>query len=298
MKAVFFASIFVPIALLPISLTSIHSSLKSSPKIDKFSINELKVAQRPHSVYEGDWPRLVKEITIGIGTPSGTGSGVIIGKKGQTYTALTSRHVIPSFNKNDEYEVYSPYSKQYYIIENVDYPSSDDVDIIVIQFKSSDQLKLAVINDFYNQKSFLPIPTTSVAKNWNVESDGVRGGGISMPTKSVTVPIFRFTEAALLERAIGNQNGYELLYQASTVPGMSGGPLVGWRNTPCGGFGYFSLMAIHGRSEGYDQGGGRSGISLAVPVDLISPYLKNNAQRYGISVTPSATQDLARQNYC
>jgi hypothetical protein len=125
-----------------------------------------------------------------------------------------------------------------------------------------------------------------------------------MPTKAVTVALFRFTEAALLERAAGNQNGYEFLYQASTVPGMSGGPLVGWRAVNCHDDdstlppqGYFSLLAIHG-SEGYDQGGGRSGISLGVPIDLISEYLKINAEKFWVPTSPSETEKVAIQNYC
>lgn len=58
-----------------------------------------------------DWSSIIQDFVVGIGTPSGSGSGVIIGRKGNTYTLLTAKHVIPSFNKNDSYEIYSPKTK-------------------------------------------------------------------------------------------------------------------------------------------------------------------------------------------
>lgn len=78
---------------------------------------------------------------------------------------------------------------------------------------------------------------------------------------------------------------------------MSGGPIVGWRFAcfaiPNGpkkgkfvGAGYFSLIAIHSRSEEYHSGG-RSGLSMAVPVDLIKDYLDANSKRLGIPVAGS-----------
>lgn len=248
-----------------------------------------------------DWAAIVREFTIGIGTPSGTGSGVVIGRKGKIYTALTARHVMPSFNKKDEYEVYSPTTGKFYKVSGALYPDKKDIDIMIVQFESADNISIAVINEFYKDPTL--VQPNSVARSWKVGVDGVRGGGISMPTKAVTVPIFRYTESALLERAVGNLNGYELLYEASTVPGMSGGPLVGWRALECAGSsyspqGYFSLIAIHGRSEGYDQGGGRSGISLGVPVDLISGFLRKHAVSLGIPTSASASKELALSNYC
>ena len=116
-----------------------------------------------------------------------------------------------------------------------------------------------------------------------------------MPSGAVTVPILRYTEFALQERAEGNLNGYEMIYQASTVPGMSGGPIIGYRgmnavkvsSLPFGEVLPIGLIAIHGRSEDY-VGGGRSGMSLAVPVDLdiIEPvatdhFLRQHWRRLG-----------------
>lgn len=260
----------------------------------------LEQANKSH-LRRADWGGLTKDLTIGILTPSGSGSGVVIGRNKDLYTAITARHVIPSFNINDNYEIYSLKTGKFHKITDVSYPPNKDVDIMLVQFKSKAHFDIAVINAFYDYSSGWRTHSPS-GTAW-VTGDGVRGGGISMPTKSVTVPIFRFTEAALLERANGNLNGYELLYQASTVPGMSGGPLLIGREVPCNGEedpldGYFSLVAIHGRSEGYDQGAGRSGISLGVPVDLIASYLKQNSIKYGIPVSHAETLSLAQRNYC
>ena len=275
-----------------------HTGLKTEPYQNKnLAFNNGSTSK----LKSADWSSIIQDFVVGIGTPSGSGSGVIIGRKGNTYTLLTAKHVIASFNKNDSYEIYSPKTKKYYDVIGVSYPPNKGLDIMMVQFKSNDQLTIAVINEFY--KNPFVLQQSNVSKAWKVAIDGVRGGGISMPTKAVTIPIFRFIEAALLERAVGNRNGYEFLYQASTVPGMSGGPLVGWRAVNCGNSnfppqGYFSLLAIHGRSEGYDQGGGRSGISLGVPIDLISEYLKINSKKFGIPVSPSETEKVAVQNYC
>ena len=62
---------------------------------------------------------------------------------------------------------------------------------------------------------------------------------------------------------------------------MSGGPLVGYRDVNMGYVLPVGLIAIHGRSEEYISGG-RSGMSLAVPIDLAKDYLTKNADNSGI----------------
>ena len=106
----------------------------------------------------------------------------------------------------------------------------------------------------------------------------------------------------MLGRAKGNQNGYEAIYLAtSTVPGMSGGPIIGARVcaqrnpkyfTPSktGGFGwsdsgaYPGVIGMHGMSEEYLDTGGRSGTSLGIPLDLIVDFLGENADSFGVLV--------------
>ena len=252
-------------------------------------------------------PKILKQITIGIETAAGQGSGVVIGRKGNVYTAITARHVLPELNPNETVEVYSLQTKKYYRVVSSSYPAKDKYDIMLLRFQSNDELPLAVINAFYKSPKGIgqnSTPPWQIIEGFNVESDGIRGGGVSMPSKSVSVPIFRKISAVLLDRARGNKDGYEVLYEASTVPGMSGGPIVGWREaclTQNEGFysttpSYFSLIAIHGRSEAY--GAGRSGMSLGVPIDLISDYLSKNSSKYGIPIKDSELRALVNKQYC
>ena len=97
------------------------------------------------------------------------------------------------------------------------------------------------------------------------------------------------------------KNGYEAIYLAtSTVPGMSGGPIIGSRvcaqenpeyytpNSWGGGWSdsgaYPGVIGLHGMSEEYSNSGGRSGTSLGIPLDLVVDFLGENADSYGVLV--------------
>ena len=128
-------------------------------------------------------------------------------------------------------------------------------------------------------------------KTWKIQGPPVVAG-ISLPTGAIQVPLFRISTAEMQSRANGNQNGYEAIYAAtSTVPGMSGGGVFGARLCPnfshngrSSWGAYPGLIAIHGMSEGYGDGQGRSGVSLGVPIDLAISYLGDNAKALGIPI--------------
>jgi len=241
---------------------------------------------------------IMKSITVGILTPSGAGSGVVIGKKGDVYSILTSKHVLSGLAGGDGLEVYSPVTKKYYPVKDKQFFNSSSADIALVRFESRDELKIAIINFFYSAKSMLLASGIEpLGKLWGVDTAGGRGAGISMPTKAITVPVLRYTEFSLQERAVGNRDGYEFIYQASTVPGMSGGPITGYRKFEDSSVGAIGLIAIHGRSEEYASGG-RSGTSLAVPIDLVSGYLRANSVMFGIPATDSEIGNILKSQYC
>ncbi len=256
----------------------------------------------PNSFARLEPRELLKNVIVGIETPASSGTGTIIGKKGNVYTILTARHVIPSINEGDEYYAYSLKSKKRYRITSVEAPLGEKADIAIATFTAPEDLNLNIISYFYTKPSGIGIPGSTMAKprsgvmkQWKIDTTGGRGAGISMPSGAVTVPIYRFTEFIIQERAYGNKDGYELLYAASTVPGMSGGPIAGYRRF-CNGLGV-ALVAIHGRSEKYHSGG-RSGLSLGVPVDLIKDYLADNSDRLGIPVTKKDIETTINTQYC
>ena len=240
--------------------------------------------------------RILKSVTIGIDTPAGSGSGVVIGNNGNVWTALTAKHVYKGSNPS-EIEVYSPITKQYYEVLSTTNITQEDIDLGLIKFKANDDLDMAILN--FNLVTKPALQQRPMGKQWGVTFDGAVSAGVSMPSGAVTVPVLRYTTFNLQERAEGNLNGYELLYQASTVPGMSGGPLLGYRElkfpeTTLA----IGLIAIHGRSEEYISGG-RSGMSLAVPIDLAKDYLTKNADDLGIPRGEySKLEKLLRKQYC
>ena len=252
--------------------------------------------REPNSFARLEPREVLKNVIVGIETPASSGTGTIIGKKGNVYTILTAQHVIPSIKEGDEYYAYSMKSKKRYRITSVEAPLGKKADIAVATFTAPEDLNLNIISYLYTNTRGIGFPARSgVMEQWKMDSTGGRGAGISMPSGAVTVPIYRFTEFIIQERAYGNKDGYELLYAASTVPGMSGGPIAGYRDL-CNGSGV-ALLAIHGRSEKYHSGG-RSGLSLGVPVDLIKDYLADNSERLGIPVTQEEIQKTINSQYC
>lgn len=260
----------------------------------------------------GNWPivecrpggcedALYKRQIAVIEGPGDVGTATIIGRTGNVYTFLTSEHAIPVKSRSSEYAIYSPVKKKRYPLLSVEWPMSKNVDIAVGTFRAppGDSFNISLINAM-----------TCVSKDgdleasWCVKSKGGRIGGYSKPSEAISIPMFRYNEFALKDRAWGNRDGYEFTYESATFPGMSGSPIFGETGTSfyssCSGL-YYGLIAIHGRSEGYETNGqsqGRSGVSLGVPVDLIREYLLSNAKRLGIPSAIDEVTSLVRSQYC
>ena len=273
----------------------------SSSSIAQVSMQEAKFNVVDNAAYCDSEcaKKILQYSTIAIDTPGSSGSGVIIGIADEIYTAVTAAHVVQGFTPKEELYAVSYPTKKRYRITSVEFPSKGKHDIAIIRFKAQESLYIQPINFF-----FVAPPSEGLERtSWGIDGDGARASGISLPSGAVTVPIFRFNEFSTQVRAEGNKDGYEFIYNASTVPGMSGGPIVGWRETCFDkkiGYkaaGYFSLFAIHGRSEGYAEGG-RSGLSLGVPLDLIKDELKLKATAYGIPSNDQEVNDVTRKQYC
>ena len=256
-----------------------------------------------------------ESITIGIETPVSGGSGFLFGKKDDEYFFLTAGHVAISDPTKEEYWVYAlneGFTKKYRVNSFKKPKEFIGKDIVIGSFKTKDLLKLALIFPI-DREEFVPSPPQlpfytfdkigiyndrSFDKNWEIQGPPLVAG-VSVPTKSITVPLFRYAAIEMQKRAKGNQNGYEAIYSASsTVPGMSGGPVVGAR--ACAqrnpeyyksneyGFGwsasgaYPGVIAMHGMSEEYSNSGARSGTSLGIPLDLVVDYLGENADSFGL----------------
>lgn len=116
--------------------------------------------------------------------------------------------------------------------------------------------------------------------------------GFSLPTQAISERVLRISEAVPQNVLNKNNNGYNLIYEStSTVPGMSGGPVLASRlcpkvNSDFGSGAYAGIIGIHGQSEEYGSTGARSGVSLAIPISspTVIDYLTSNSQILGIPV--------------
>jgi len=255
---------------------------------------------------------VLKNSTVPVAGPSGEGTAVIIGKKDDYYYLLTASHVVGSA-EGDQSEVLLP-GNNYEAVQVIKSFPGKDLSLAKF-FSKSINLNPIPINDFLPY----PAPNTpesegvvNLRSSVNTVTNKAMVAGYSLPTKAVSVRVFRVVDSEVVDRIEGNKDGYDLLYQSSTIPGMSGGAVVGFRDCTNrgeyahGGFAlgispgnvFPTLIAIHGRSEDY-QGQGRSGISLGVPIgNDIATYLRNNATDLGILRGEAKLRDHINKHYC
>lgn len=128
--------------------------------------------------------------------------------------------------------------------------------------------------------------------------------GYSLPTRAISERVLRISAAIPQNLLNRNKDGYNLIYESSsTVPGMSGGPVLAARLCPMniderqrvGQGAYAGIIGIHGQSEEYSNTGARSGISLAIPISnpVVIDYLTSNSKILGIPAGRTYT-DVAK----
>ena len=161
---------------------------------------------------------IAKPITVMIGGLDGKGSGVIIAKNGNTYTVLTANHVV----KKAGYGIYEliTHDGQKYPMESAQ--TLGKLDLALVRFTSSKNYPLAKIAD-----------SRTVKEGATVYYAGFPAETTNQPRN------YRFIRADITGRS-QNQEGYELSYNGSALPGMSGGPVLNEEGL---------LIAIHGKAE-------------------------------------------------
>jgi hypothetical protein len=162
---------------------------------------------------------IAKPITVMIGGLDGKGSGVIVAKNGNTYTVLTANHVV----KKAGYGIYEliTHDGQKYQMENKA-QIVGKLDLALVRFTSSKNYPIAKIAD-----------SRTVKEGATVYYAGFPAETTNQPRN------YRFIRADITGRS-QNQEGYELSYNGSALPGMSGGPVLNEEGL---------LIAIHGKAE-------------------------------------------------
>ncbi|WP_299402429.1 tetratricopeptide repeat-containing serine protease family protein [Acaryochloris sp. IP29b_bin.148] len=165
--------------------------------------------------------KLAKSVTVRISSPAGIGSGVIVQREGNTYSVATAAHVV---DRPNTYEIQTP-DQQVHTIKTSGIQTLQDVDLAVVQFNSN--------------------KTYAVAKMGNAnqapEGTSIYVAGFPAQTLALTESIYNFTEGKVTANATQPlADGYALVYSNSTLPGMSGGPVLDDQGR---------LIAIHGRAD-------------------------------------------------
>jgi tetratricopeptide (TPR) repeat protein len=164
--------------------------------------------------------QIAKAITVQIESLD-HGSGVIIKRDGNIYTVLTAAHVV----KNPgTYAVITADGKRFSVNVNT-IKRFAGVDLAVLQFSSSQKYAVAEMGD-----------SAKV-----IEGSPCYVAGFPLKTKAITESIYSFTTGKVSANAKKPlADGYALVYSNSTLPGMSGGPVLDEQGR---------LIGIHGRAD-------------------------------------------------
>jgi tetratricopeptide (TPR) repeat protein len=199
------------------------------------------------------------------------GSGVIVHRKGDLYTLVTNRHVVCGRGQCSQLPPVESYSlsmvdgQRYQVKQSSIKFLGEDLDLAIIQFRSTRNYSVAKMST----------PDSLKTKD-NVYTAG-------FPAEE---PGFAFGEgetiAVVNKRLIGDGGGYTIIYNAFTLPGMSGGGVFDENG---------QLVAIHGQGDRFGENtelvdnnqsraGNKIGLNRGIPVR----WLTQNLPKLGIDL--------------
>jgi tetratricopeptide (TPR) repeat protein len=228
-------------------------------------------------------------VEINLQEDSSVGSGVIIARQGDLYTLVTNRHVVcgkKSLDKvptGESYDLGLADGQHYRVTAASVKLVGKDLDLAIVQFRSQRNYPVATIAPLNSLKA----------------TDEIYAAGFP-PSQ----PGFHFNQgeaiAVVNQRLPEDRGGYTILYDAYTLPGMSGGGIFDRDGR---------LVAIHGQGEKYTKNteledksrvGTKIGLNRGIPVrfllvslaaaniDLGSEFVRTN-----IKASPTEVPDSA-----
>jgi tetratricopeptide (TPR) repeat protein len=182
---------------------------------------------------------IAQEITVRIDVPTlreCSGSGVIIGKQGNTYSVLTAEHVVRGSKKCDRtvLEIITSDGKQHQVrVSEQNLKTLPETDLAVLQFTSNQNYRVATIAnyDIVNDQNYIFV------SGWL----GPQPGGRETERQFTAGSVAAKQGASILARnSLSLSYGYGLVYTNLTYKGMSGGPILDIRGR---------VIGIHGKAE-------------------------------------------------
>lgn len=186
-----------------------------------------------------------ERITVAIESVDGRilGSGVLIAHENGVYYLLTANHVLET--RGVDYQIRTQDGAEHLLTANT-YQPLPGVDLAIAQFSSTNLYPTATLGNS---------DRATIGTNIYV-------AGYPAPSPTIPVRTFQFPGGTITARP-GNlgpgREGYEIVYDAVTRAGMSGGPVLN---------GEGQVIGIHGLAEEdvSDPGKRGSGFNLATPI--------------------------------
>ncbi len=223
-------------------------------------------------------------VEIRLQQDSSVGSGIIIAHQGDLYTLATNRHVVCGSGSRkkvptgETYELGLADGQKYRVTANSVKLIGTDLDLAIVQFRSSRQYPVVQLG------------TASALK----AGDVVYTAGFPLQQ-----PGFSFNQGkaiAIVDRRItGDRGGYSIVYDAVTLPGMSGGGVFDRNGL---------LVAIHGQGERYGENtnlddksrvGSKIGYNRGIPVRWLGQDLAGTGINIGGERLPSGFRAAREQ---
>jgi S1-C subfamily serine protease len=164
-------------------------------------------------------PAIARLVTVRIIASQGTGSGVIIKRKGQTYTVLTCNHVVDDTQHNS-YTVLTAdgltHSGQW--LRSAVFGNTD---LALVQFTSNQPYRVAAVGAFKDLSIGNMVYASGFPSWQSTNSNAVDD------TRNWGMRAFRITRgkvAMLPKKSL--QEGYQIGYTNDVEQGMSGGPVL------------------------------------------------------------------------
>ncbi len=215
----------VKLALLGLLMIAILLQTCSSPALQSTSIAEkgspLSFTHTPSlSQQQNSLPaaKIARQVTVRVLTEVGSGSGVVIARQGQTYTVLTSQHVVAD-SKTGSYSVLSA--------DGMTHPARRkairhlNVDLALVQFESKTPYQVANVGDSNALSTGERVYAAGFPNYHFISKDAIED------TRDWGTRAFRLTMgevSLLLDRSLSE--GYCLGYTNEVEQGMSGGPVL------------------------------------------------------------------------
>jgi S1-C subfamily serine protease len=219
-----------------------------------------------------DVAKIGKAISVNIETdplPDGSknlGSGVIIQKQGNLYTVLTAAHVLKD-GKSVRLTAAAD-GQSYAAIAGSVKIAGSDIDLAVVQFRSSQNYQVAKIG------------------NSNLLKSGMNIYISGFPVTSLTTErVWMFTEGKVTANSDKKfKGGYSLIYDINALPGMSGSAMFNQSG---------ELVAIHGKGD-RSADGQKTGFNLGIPINRFGQVVKQLGVTVAVEVSAVPTNALPK----